>query len=356
VRTLLTIVLIVIAATAVFYAAVHQIAGLWLDVVLRPDVRGVIEQSLLDQKRLRDLDPANAARYRRRFEETGRLMNHIDVVAMNRERVLRRFEAILAALFAASLFTATFLWTARQRRAEERRRAEQLARLTAWQEASRRHAHEIKTPLTAARMEIDRLASLSAPSEETRHAIDSVYEELERIAQFTKEFSSFAMIGQPVLRAEELDRLLIEFRDMFANAWPNLTLRVDAPPHVVVSADRDLLRQVLVNLCTNSAHATEGSGTVTFTITRAGDRVLLDVADSGGGVPPSIQARIFEPYVTTRKIGHGMGLGLAISRKILLDHGGDLALLSTSPAGSTFRLTLLYARADTAAARDRVTR
>jgi signal transduction histidine kinase len=338
-RTFATIVLIVIAATVVFYAAVHQIAGLWLDVVLRPDVRGVIEQSLLDQKRLRDLDPANAARYRQRFEETRRLMNRIDVVAMNRERVLRRFEMVLAALFAALLFTATFLWTVRQRRNEERRRAEQLARLTAWQEASRRHAHEIKTPLTAARMEIDRLASLTAPSEEVQRAVESVYEELERIAQFTKEFSSFAMIGQPVLRAEALDRFLTEFRDMFANAWPNLTLRVEASP-VVVSADRDLLRQVLVNLCTNSAHATEGHGTVTFSVSRAGERVFLDVADSGGGVPPSIQARIFEPYVTTRKIGHGMGLGLAISRKILLDHGGDLALMSTSPTGSTFRITL----------------
>ena len=338
-KTLVAVALIVIAATLVFYAAVHQIAGLWLDVVLRPDVRDVIEHSLLDQKALRNLDPANEARYRQRFEETRRLMNRIDVVAMNRERVLRRFEMVLAALFAALLFTATFLWTVRQRRNEERRRAEQLARLTAWQEASRRHAHEIKTPLTAARMEIDRLASLSAPSEEVQRAIDSVYEELERIAQFTKEFSSFAMIGQPLLRAEALDRLVVEFRDMFANAWPNLTLRVEALP-VTVSADRDLLRQVLVNLCTNSAHATEGRGTVTFSVGRAGGRVFLDVADTGGGVPPSIQARIFEPYVTTRKVGHGMGLGLAISRKILLDHGGDLALLSTSPAGSTFRITL----------------
>ena len=59
-KTFVTIVLIVIAATLVFYAAVHQIAGLWLDVVLRPDVRDVIEHSLLDQKALRNLDPANA--------------------------------------------------------------------------------------------------------------------------------------------------------------------------------------------------------------------------------------------------------------------------------------------------------
>jgi signal transduction histidine kinase len=335
VKTLVAIVLIALAATLVFYAAVHQIAGLWLDVVLRPEMRNVLEHSLLDQKRLRDLDPANAARYRQRFEDTRRLLNHIDVVAMNRERVLRRFEFVLAGLFAAILFSATLLWTTRQRRAEERRRAEQLERLAAWQEASRRHAHEIKTPLTAARMEVDRLASLGAPAD----VIASIYEELVRIAGFTKEFSSFAMIGQPVLRAEDLGKFVAEFCAMFASAWPNLELKC-APAEATVSADRDLLRQVLVNLCTNSAHATDGRGTVTFAIARAADRVLLDVADTGGGVPPSIAARIFEPYVTTRKIGHGMGLGLAISRKILLDHGGDLALLATSPTGSTFRLTL----------------
>jgi signal transduction histidine kinase len=170
-----------------------------------------------------------------------------------------------------------------------------------------------------------------------------VYEEFDRMVRFTKEFSSFAALGQPVLRAEDAGQMLHDFCDMFANAWPNLTLRVVAPDGVMVNADRDLLRQVLVNLVTNSAHATSGHGTVTLTVTRAGERVFIDVSDTGSGIAPSIQLRVFEPYVTTRKIGDGMGLGLAISRKILLDHGGDLTLLASSPAGSTFRLTLVRA-------------
>src|SRR5258708_3645768 len=135
--------------------------------------------------------------------------------------------------------------------------------------------------------------------------------------------------------------MLNDFCGMFKNAWPNLTLRVVAAEGVMVSADRDLLRQVLVNLVTNSANATTGEGSVTFSVTRAGERVLIDISDTGIGIPPSIQSRIFEPYVTTRKIGYGMGLGLAISRKVLLDHGGDLNLLSSSSAGTTFRLTLV---------------
>ena len=346
VGTLLAILLTVAAATLLFHFVVHEIAGVWLDVMLRPEVRSVVEQSLGDQKTLRGLDPANAEQYRRRFEERQRLLNRIEVVSMNRERLLRRFETALSGTFALTLFTATFLWTVRQRRNEERRRREYLGRLSAWQEASRRHAHEIKTPLTAARMEVDRLVSLTsagAPHDDVQRAVESVYEEFDRMVRFTKEFSSFAAIGQPVLRAEDATQVLRDFCHMFANAWPNLTLRVAAADDVMVSADRDLLRQVLVNLVTNSAYATTGHGTVTFTVARAAERVLIDVSDTGNGIPPSIQPRVFEPYVTTRKIGDGMGLGLAISRKILLDHGGDLTLLSSSPAGSTFRLTLVRA-------------
>jgi signal transduction histidine kinase len=301
---------------------------------------------MADQKALRGLDPKNATIYRQRFLARQQLLNRIDVVAMGRERVLRRFETALSGTFAVTLFGATFFWTVRQRRREEQRRAEYLDRLSAWQEASRRHAHEIKTPLTAARMEVDRLVSLTgagAPHDDVQRAVESVYEEFDRMVRFTKEFSSFAALGQPVLRAEDAGQMLHDFCDMFANAWPNLTLCVVAPDGVVVNADRDLLRQVLVNLVTNSAHATSGRGTVTLTVSRAGERVFVDVSDTGAGIAPSIQLRVFEPYVTTRKIGDGMGLGLAISRKILLDHGGDLTLLASSPAGSTFRLTLVRA-------------
>ena len=347
--TLAATIVSVALATLLFHAIVHAFAGAWFDVMLRPEVRGVVERSLADQKKLRDLDPANAASYRQRFDEGQKLLNRIEVIAISRERVLQRFETALSAVFAATLLVAIFLWTMRHRREQERRRREYAERLSAWQEASRRHAHEIKTPLTAARMEVDRLVSLTnagAPAAEVRRAMESVNEEFDRLVRFIKEFSSFAALGQPILRPEDAAQMLNDFCAMFANAWPDLTLRVSANDGVMVNADRDLLRQVLVNLVTNSAHAIRsegrsGQGSVAFTVTRAGERVLIDVSDSGGGVPLSVQPRIFEPYVTTREIGDGMGLGLAISRKILLDHGGDLMLLASSLAGTTFRLTLV---------------
>ncbi|MES1240944.1 MAG: ATP-binding protein, partial [Acidobacteriota bacterium] len=71
-----------------------------------------------------------------------------------------------------------------------------------------------------------------------------------------------------------------------------------------------------------------------------GQAASLDVADDGPGLAPEVRGRVFEPYVTTRRTGEGMGLGLAISKKILLDHGGDLELVETSEAGTVFRMTL----------------
>jgi len=108
----------------------------------------------------------------------------------------------------------------------------------------------------------------------------------------------------------------------------------DGDAHV----DRELLRQTLVNLCDNSAHAQ--ARTVTFQVSRNGSGIYVDVGDDGPGIAPEIRGRVFEPYVTTRKVGEGMGLGLAISKKILLDHGGDLELVETSEAGTKFRITL----------------
>ena len=85
-------------------------------------------------------------------------------------------------------------------------------------------------------------------------------------------------------------------------------------------------------------------GTVTLSAGRDAGRAVIEVADDGPGVPPELRRRLFEPYVTTRPAGEGMGLGLAISRKILLDHGGDLELARSSAAGAAFRLLLPLAK------------
>lgn len=337
-RSLAVLVTAVAAAAVLFWALLHQISSVWLDVALRPEVGQALERSLEDQKRLREMDPSRREEYRKRFDDTRTLLNRIEVLRMNRQGLLQRFELALVMMFAiAALLTAVALWM-RYRRAQERERAEYLDRVTSLQETARRHAHEIKGPLTAARLELERFADLAragGDDAELARAQESVGEELDRLARFTRAFSSFGGLGQPVLRRESLGQMLEEFCATFANAWPSLALH-DAGGDAVVCVDRDMLRQVLVNLCSNSARA--GAARVAFAIAKNGGRVLLDVLDDGSGIAPSLRARVFDPYVTTRKVGEGMGLGLSISRKLMLDHGGDLVLVDTSEKGTAFRL------------------
>lgn len=331
-RALLTLLIPLAATTLLFWLVLHQISGVWLDVALHPEVRAALERSMQDQRRLRDLDPENRDAYRERFEATRKLLNRIEVIRHNRAAMLRRFELALLSVFVLSAAAAALVVWRRSREAQERERRGFLARLAELQETSRRHAHEIKGPLTAARLELERLGELARAGEDVTAAQESVAEELDRLARFAREFSSVGLVARPLLRQESLGRLVDEFCATFAGAWPGVALE-SSPRDERVCADRDLLRQVLVNLCSNSAGA--GAKTIRLAVARG----AIEVRDDGGGIPDSLRARVFDPYVTTRKPGEGMGLGLAISRKIMLDHGGDLTLASTSPAGTTFRLT-----------------
>jgi two-component system nitrogen regulation sensor histidine kinase NtrY len=393
--TLLTLLALVAAAALVFHLFQKQLSGAWFAFGVHPDVLALIDRSLEDQKRLARLDPVRSPAYRRRFEEVRALQTHFKVLAYNRQEIVERYEQTLLGVVAGIVVLAGSGYALRQARqgarlarlqtalaelsagrtdirvgerrrdligriaamvektsrvmARDRRRLASLENLSAWQEAARRHAHEMRTPLTAARLELGRLRSLLEEREEgeTRsdlvHLQESVGQELDRLGRFTQGFASFARLPQPALARHDLARLVGELTDLFAAAWPELTLRFDPPDRgFEVLVDPEMLRQVLVNLCDNSALALRGEGregTVTFSLAFLDEGIALDLADDGPGVPPEIRGRLFEPYTTSRRVGEGMGLGLAISRKILLDHGGDLELLRTSEAGTIFRLS-----------------
>jgi signal transduction histidine kinase len=389
---LVTLCGLLLASAAVLWVFDQQLSGVWFRLGVQPEIVSALASSMADQKALARLDPAHRDAYHARFEAAQGLLNHLRILAANREGITRRWETILLAALFAVLAAAGGVQLLRQSRldarlerlrlglialsggeedlalgdrgrdtvgriagmieetsramARDRKRLAYLKHLSGWQETARRHAHEIRTPLTAARLELTRLERALPGDDlaEARQVAASVGEELERLGRFTQQFTSFARLPQPRLQAHDLGAVVAEFVATFAAAWPDLTLRFLPPAGPLVAAlDRDMLRQVLVNLCDNSALAlratAEGRGTVTL---RGGDSprgVFLEVADDGPGIAPEIRSRVFEPYATTRRVGEGMGLGLAICKKILLDHGGDLELRSSSGAGTTFRLT-----------------
>jgi len=378
-----------LAAAAVLWLFDREISGPSFRLGVQPEITSELERSMADQKALARFDPQHRDQYHARFEATEALLNHFRILEHNRTGIRRRWEMILLAAVFAVLAVAGGLHLLRQGRldarlerlrlglialsdgeedleigdrrrdvigriagmiedtsramARDRKRLAYLKNLSGWQETARRHAHEIRTPLTAARLELTRLERL-LDSEDARQVARSVGEELERLGRFTQQFTSFARLPQPRPAVHDLGAVVEEFVGTFAAAWTNLTLRFESPGKPLPAAlDRDMLRQVLVNLCDNSSLAIrsqgDGRGTVTLRPGEAGRSVFLDVSDDGPGIPPEIRARVFEPYVTTRQVGEGMGLGLAICKKILLDHGGDLELAGSSGAGTTFRLT-----------------
>jgi two-component system, NtrC family, nitrogen regulation sensor histidine kinase NtrY len=397
--TLLTLLAMVVGAALLFQAFQQRINQGLFALGLSDDVRAKLEANKADLRQLARLDPAGEADYRRRFEAIQELLERSLIVEENQRAIVRRYELLLLGLLVGTIaVSAGFLfWRASRdeerlvqvgsaladlaggrtdlelgekgrdaigriarmieetsrRMARDQRRLRSLENLSAWQEAARRHAHEMRTPLTGARLELERAESLlegERPAgetlEEVRRGLRGARQELERLARFTRAFTSFAKLPAPHRVELDLAAFCREFAATFAAAWPNLSIACAAPPAEglpPVRADRDMLRQVLVNLCDNASLASgEGSGQVQLRLSYRGPYLQLDVADDGPGVAAEIRGRIFEPYTTTRKIGEGMGLGLAICRKILLDHGGDLELAAAAEndRGATFRLSL----------------
>jgi len=382
----------VLGATALFLFHLFQreISGSWLAFGVHPQVLAELESSLADQKRLARSEPNRKAEYRQRFGRIEALLGHLRVLSFSRGEIARRYELALSGLLVAVLAAVAGAHAWRQARegrrlerlrsalgdlaagrtdlevgvagrdpigrvagmveeasrtmAKDRRRIASLENLSAWQEAARRHAHEMRTPLTAARLELDQLGRLGpllgAP--EATHLVASVEQEIDRLERFTQSFATFARVPRPVLRREDLGALVADFGELFGSAWPNLTLCAERPVKpVAVTVDREMIRQVWVNLLENTAQACgEHGGKVVLAAGEGPTGPFVEVADDGPGIAPEVLPRLFEPYVSGRPGGGGMGLGLAISRKILLDHGGDLELIESGPRGARFRLSL----------------
>ena len=390
--TLLLVVAVVAAAAALFQAVQSRLSDAAFAFTVHPDVLAQLEASRTDQRELARLDPERRDLYRARFNELTTTVQRLTVLAHARERLLSRYNTILLVVFGASVFGVASLIAVRQARlqprlarlrdalaalargqtdlavgvagrdvvgriaamieetsrvmARDRRRLAALQNLSSWQEAARRHAHEMRTPLTGAHLELARLRDLleetaSERDEAMRQAAHGVEQELERLQRMATEFTSFARLPSPRLERVDVSAWLGEFVATYRGAWPGVDVRLGRTEAAWAAIDREMLRQVLVNLCDNSARALAGRvGIIEFELGAAKDMVTVEVSDNGPGVDPAVRDKLFEPYATTRGFGEGMGLGLAISKKILLDHGGDLELADTSPCGATFRLTL----------------
>ena len=116
----LSLLAAILAATLAFWFFQHQLSSMWLDVLLRPEVREAIEKSSVDQRRLYRADPAHGAEYRARYDQLRRLAARIDVLELSRREMAFRYELSLAVVFAAMLLAGGIAAAVRARRGERR--------------------------------------------------------------------------------------------------------------------------------------------------------------------------------------------------------------------------------------------
>lgn len=237
----------------------------------------------------------------------------------------------------------------------ERRRLEarlnHLDRLASLGTMSAGIAHELNNPLSYvlanARFVLERLDGADA---EVREALGDLQDGALRIASIVGDLRTFSrsdtqLETQPTDLCQVLDAAL-RVTAKLVNARAKVEVQVDGLPQVEAFEPR--LVQVLVNLLLNAAQAIpeapEPKGHITVRATAEGNGVALEVADDGEGMTPEVQQRVFDPFFTTRPVGFGAGLGLAVCHGVVTAMGGTLSVHSAPGQGSTFRLWLRRAQ------------
>jgi len=222
-------------------------------------------------------------------------------------------------------------------------------RMAAWGDVARRIAHEIKNPLTPIQLSAERIKRKFAPklgedAEALEQMTGVIIRQTGDLRRIVDEFSKFARMPEPDKSTQDLVALVRDAVLLQQTGQPGVDIHADLPDtKVMTQIDATMISQALTNLIKNAGEAIESlnekgppvdhSPQIFVTLSEQGTTVQLTIADNGVGLPED-RARLFEPYVTTR--GEGTGLGLPIVNKIIEEHGGSLILCDATPfAGQT---------------------
>ena len=215
-----------------------------------------------------------------------------------------------------------------------------LTQMESWQSLARKTAHELKNSLTPIRLTVEEIqARQPADRAFIDQAVQIVVSEIDALERRVRAFSEFASepavtLGRVDINGSVNERVALQ-RLVHTETRFNLQLDQFAP---IAHADADLLKGALTNLLQNAAEAAGPRGVVLVTTRRAPDHIAIEIHDSGPGMSDEASATLFEPSITFKK--HGMGLGLSIAKKNAILCNGDIALIGGQLGGAAFRVTL----------------
>jgi signal transduction histidine kinase len=208
-------------------------------------------------------------------------------------------------------------------------------------------AHEIGNPIAALLGLEDLLLQGGLTEDEQQDFLKRIKSETERIHRVLRDLLDFA---RPAAAAQVGDDKPGDVSEAIADvvalvrpqrSFRQVDLRVHAEPDLPrVALGNERLMQVLLNLLMNAADATEGKGVVTLTAQRSSTGVQLAVEDDGPGIDPAVRPRLFEPFVTTKEVGKGTGLGLAVCRGLVESAHGTIQSDESHERGARFVVEL----------------
>jgi signal transduction histidine kinase len=201
--------------------------------------------------------------------------------------------------------------------------------------------HDLRNPLAA----ICASAEMMTDPRLTRHHADrlrrSIHKSASQMRQLLDELAGVAqgkLAASENFRLQEIVSAACDHTAYTANDQ-GVDIFVDLPTRMEVVLSRARMERVFINLITNALEAMPRGGTIQISASKAGGFALIAVEDSGPGIPPEIYGRLFTPFVTSGK-KDGLGLGLALSRRTVRDHGGDMWIEPASGARFVIRLPL----------------
>ena len=203
-------------------------------------------------------------------------------------------------------------------------------------------AHDFNNLLAVVRTIVSTLL-LGEKEPKRREALESIDAATESAVQLTRSLLGFSGRGKNLAAPVDIDALVSSLSEMLVRVLDRrITLRTELDARRSVQADASQLEQVVMNLVLNARDALDGCGVITVRTRSSGAHLVLEVDDSGPGVPRSIRGRIFEPYFTTKKghARHSAGLGLATVYGIVEGHGGTVEVLDAVDGGARFQVCL----------------